>query len=102
MKGETNFAKAESMIKLHQKQSRQQEEELEEIAMNRAERLNKAFEWTDENIEKFRELDEFLKQKMRLCYEKALEAEEHCEEILSRDALFMGGEVEISARLELD
>ena len=43
-----------------------------------------------------------MKQKMRLCYEKALEAEEHCEEILSRDAFFMGGEVEISARLELD
>jgi len=44
MKEETNFAKAESMIKLHQKQSRQHEEELEEIAMNRAERLNRAFE----------------------------------------------------------
>ena len=51
------------------------EEELEALAQERASILNREFEWTDENIAKFCGLDTFLRDKMRLCYEKVRDAD---------------------------
>jgi len=60
---------------------------------------NRNFEWTKENIAKIRDLDDFLRQKQKLLYEKVKEAEKSMKDALSKNSELLCGEFELTGKL---
>ncbi|MCR5723770.1 MAG: hypothetical protein K6G80_01635 [Treponema sp.] len=73
--------------------------QLESFAYERARELNKAFVWSEENKARFRELDEFLREKQRLLYRTVESALASAKNAVQAEPDFLGGEVEIKGRL---
>ena len=73
-----------------------------EIIRTRCIEMNRAFDWTDGNIRKFRELDEFLRQKQQVLFEQVKETERVMKDALAKNPGFLGGEFQIAGALKLE